>query len=145
MSGSSGKSVYGFVLALLALISDAKISTSIMLLGLPVLDAIFVVIRRIIKHKPKSISELMRINDTTHLHHKLLDLNLNRIQVLLLESSIALLFGSAAIATTGAMRYFALIFGLAIILLLIVIINNRAQKKKDREKKPASPESKYSY
>jgi UDP-GlcNAc:undecaprenyl-phosphate/decaprenyl-phosphate GlcNAc-1-phosphate transferase len=145
MSGSSGKSVYGFMLALLALISDAKLSTSIMLLGLPVLDAVFVVIRRIIKHKPQSIRELMRINDTTHLHHKLLELNLSRIQILLLESSIALLFGSIAIASTGAMRYFAVIFGLAIILLLIVIINNKARKKKEKEEKVKSPESKYSY
>lgn len=144
MSGSSGRSVYGFMIALLALITDAKISTSIMLLGLPVLDALFVIIRRIIKHKPNSIKELMRINDTSHLHHKLLDLNLSRTQVLLVESSIALFFGSIAIASTGAMRYFAVIFGLALILLLIVIINNKAQKRKDSEKEK-SPESKYSY
>lgn len=144
MSGSSGRSVYGFMIALLALISDAKISTSIMLLGLPVLDALFVVIRRIIKHKPNSIKELMRINDTSHLHHKLIDLNLSRIQVLLVESSIALFFGSIAIASTGAMRYFAVIFGLALIFLLIVIINNKANKRKGEEKEK-SPESKYSY
>jgi UDP-GlcNAc:undecaprenyl-phosphate GlcNAc-1-phosphate transferase len=144
MSGSSGKSIYGFMLALLALIGDAKISTSIMLLGLPVLDAIFVITRRIIKHKPKSITELMQINDTTHLHHKLLELNLTRLQVLFVESAIALLFGSIAIATTGAMRYFALIFTVAIILLLIVYINYRAQKQKEKESKK-SPESKYSY
>jgi UDP-GlcNAc:undecaprenyl-phosphate GlcNAc-1-phosphate transferase len=142
MSGSTGKSTYGFMLALLALVNDSKISTSIMLLGLPVLDAIFVIIRRIITHKPKTIRELLRINDTSHLHHKLLELNLTRLQVLLVESSIALLFGSIAIATTGAMRYFAVIFGLAIIFLLIVIINNQANKRKKKEE---TPESKYSY
>ena len=144
MSGSSGKSVYGFMLALLALINDSKISTSIMLLGLPILDAIFVVIRRILIHKPKSIKELLKINDATHFHHRLLALNLSRLQVLFIETSIALLFGSLAIATTGAMRYFAVIFGLAILLLLIVIINNRANKKQ-KEKEGKSPESKYSY
>lgn len=144
MSGSSGRSVYGFLIALLALINDAKISTSIMLLGLPVLDAIFVVVRRIIVHKPKSIKQLMEINDTSHLHHKLLELKLTRIQVLLLESSVALLFGSIAIATTGAMRYFAVIFGLALGLLLIVVINNQAEKRK-KDEKEESPESKYSY
>jgi uncharacterized protein (DUF58 family) len=72
----------------------------------------------------------------------LLELNLTRLQVLLVESSIALLFGSIAIATTGAMRYFAVIFGLAIIFLLIVIINNQANKRKKKEE---TPESKYSY
>ena len=144
MSGSSGKSVYGFMLALLALINDSKISTSIMLLGLPILDAIFVLTRRIIIHKPKSVRELLKINDATHFHHRLLALNLSRLQVLFIETAIALLFGSIAIATTGAMRYFAVIFGLAILLLLIVFINNRANKKQ-KEKDGKSPESKYSY
>ncbi len=144
MSGSSGRSVYGFMIALLALITDAKISTSIMLLALPLLDAIFVIIRRIFVHKPKSLKELLKINDTTHLHHRLLQLKLTRIQVLLLESSIALIIGSVAIATTGAMRYFAVIFGLALVLLLIVIINYKANKRKEKEKEK-SPESKYSY
>ncbi|MCK9415624.1 hypothetical protein M0Q97_03065 [Candidatus Dojkabacteria bacterium] len=144
MSGSSGRSVYGFLIALLALINDAKFSTSIMLLGLPVLDAVFVIIRRIIIYKPKSFKQLMEINDTSHFHHKLLALNLTRMQILLLESSIALLFGSLAIATTGAMRYFAVIFGLALVLLLIVIINRQAERRKGNEKEE-SPESKYSY
>lgn len=144
MSGSSGRSVYGFMLALLALIVDAKLSTSIMLLGLPILDAIFVVIRRIIVHKPKSIKELLKINDTTHFHHRLLALDLSRMQVLLIETVIALLFGSIAIATTGAMRYFAVIFGLALLLSMIVLINNRASKKQ-KEKEGKTPESKYSY
>jgi len=145
MSGSSGRSVYGFMLPLLALISDTKISTSIMLLGLPILDAIFVIINRIIKHKPKSIKELMQINDATHLHHKLIELNLTRTQVLLLESGAALLLGSIAIATTGAMRYFGVIFGLALILLSIVAVHYYANKKKELSAKKKSPESKYSY
>lgn len=144
MSGSSGKTVYGFMLGLLALITDTKISTSIMLLGLPIFDAIFVIFRRIKKYKPKSLKELLKINDTSHLHHKLLELELTATQVLLLESSIALFFGSIGIATTGAMRYFALVFTLASILLLIVIINQKARKKSE-EKKKESPESKYSY
>ena len=144
MSGSSGRSVYGFMLALLALINDSKISTSLMLLGLPLLDAAFVLIRRIIIHKPKSIRELLKINDATHFHHRLLSLNLSRIQVLLVETAIALLFGSIGIATTGAMRYFAVIFGLAILLILIVFINYKANKKQ-KENDKESPESKYSY
>jgi UDP-GlcNAc:undecaprenyl-phosphate GlcNAc-1-phosphate transferase len=144
MSGSSGRTIYGFMLGLLALITDAKISTTIMLLGLPIFDAIFVIFRRIKKYNPKSFKELLKINDTSHLHHKLLELELTTTQVLLLESSIALFFGSIGIATTGAMRYFALVFTLAAILLLIVIINQKARKKSE-EKTQESPESKYSY
>jgi UDP-GlcNAc:undecaprenyl-phosphate/decaprenyl-phosphate GlcNAc-1-phosphate transferase len=144
MSGSSGKSIYGFMIALLALMNDSKISTSLMLLGLPILDAVYVVIRRIIKYKPKSFKELLKINDTSHFHHKLIELNLSRIQILLIESSIALFFGSIAIATTGAMRYFGVIFGISLILLIIVIVNKQADKTR-KEKEEKTPESKYSY
>lgn len=144
LSGSSGKSVYGFLIALLALINDSKISTTIMLLSLPLLDAAFVILKRIITHKPKSIAQLMKINDTFHFHHQLMKLNLSKTQILLIEGFVALIIGSIAIATTGAMKYFALIFGLAMVLLLIVIINFKAQQKRENEKKE-TPESKYSY
>lgn len=144
MSGSPGKSIFGFTIALLALISNSKISTSIMIFGLPLLDALFVLIKRIIVHKPKSIGELMKINDTTHFHHQLIKLNFSSTQILLIENTITLLIGAIAVATTGAMRYFAFIFGLALIFLLIVTINFKANKE-ERKKKEESPESKYSY
>ncbi len=144
MSGSPGKSVFGFVIALLALISDSKISTSIMLIGLPLLDALYVVIRRIIVHKPKSLVELMKINDATHFHHQLLKLKLSRRQILLVEGAIALFVGSIAIATTGALRYFLVILGLTVLIMLIAIINFKASQE-EKKKKEESPESKYSY
>lgn len=144
LSGSSGKSVYGFLIALLALINESKISTTIMLLSLPLLDAAFVVLKRIVTHKPKSFFQLMRINDTFHFHHQLMKLNISKTQILLIEGFIALIIGSIAIATAGAMKYFALIFGLSIILLLIVIINFKAEKRR-KEKEKETPESKYSY
>jgi UDP-N-acetylmuramyl pentapeptide phosphotransferase/UDP-N-acetylglucosamine-1-phosphate transferase len=115
-----------------------------MILGLPLLDAIYVLIRRILVHKPKSFGELMKINDTTHFHHQLLKLNLSRRQILLVEGGIALIIGSIAIATTGAMRFFGLILALTIIVILIVFINLKANKK-ELKKKEETPESKYSY
>lgn len=144
MSGSPAKSVFGFTMALLALISGSKFSTSLMILGLPLIDAIFVVVRRMVVHKPKSLGELMKINDATHFHHQLMKLNFSSKQILLTEASIAFLLGSIAIATTGAMRYFAIIFGITLILFLIVFINYKANREELKKKKD-SPESKYSY
>ncbi|MCD4756033.1 hypothetical protein K8R20_00205 [bacterium] len=144
MSGSPAKSVFGFLMALLALISDAKLSTTIMILGLPLLDAIFVVVRRVVVHKPSSLGELMKINDATHFHHQLMKLNFSGKQILLIESSIAFLLGSIAIATTGALRYFVIIFGITLILFLIAFINYKANREEAQRKKD-SPESKYSY
>ena len=143
MSGSSGKSIYGFLISVLALISGVKFSTTIMLLAIPLIDALYVIIYRYITYKPKNLLDLMRINDTSHLHHKLLKLNLSSRQILLIEASFSLLIGSLAILSTGALRYFALIFGLSTVIAFIVYINYKANKKE--KPKEGSPESKYSY
>ncbi len=143
MSGSSGKTVYGFLISILALTAGLKFSVTIMLLAIPLLDAIFVLVYRAIKYKPKNPIELMRINDTSHLHHRLLQLNLTDKQILLIETSISLVIGSIAILTAGAIRFFVIIFGIAFVLAFIVFINYRANKKDDSKK--GSPESRYSY
>lgn len=143
MSGSSGKSVYGFLISVFALISGVKFSTTIMLLALPIIDSIYVIIYRYITYKPKNPIELMKINDTSHLHHQLLKLNFSNKQILLIETSVSLLIGSFAILSTGALRYFALIFGIAAVIGFVVYINYRARTK--GIKKEHSPESKYSY
>ncbi len=143
MSGSSGKTVYGFLISILALIAGLKFSVTLMLLAIPIIDAIYVIIHRAITYKPKNFIDLMKINDTSHLHHKLLKLDLSDKQILLLETSLSLVIGSFAILTTGAIKYFVVIFGIAFVLAFIVFINYRANKK--IEPKKESPESKYSY
>lgn len=143
MSGSSGKTLYGFLISILALIAGLKFSVTIMLLAVPIIDAIYVIIYRAITYKPKNPIELMRINDTSHLHHRLLQLDLTDKQILLLETSISLVIGSFAILTTGAFRYFAIIFGIAFVLAFIVFVNYKSNTKNKTKK--SSPESKYSY
>lgn len=145
MSGSSGKTVYGFLICILAIIADSKMSTTFMLLALPLIDFIYVIIKRLFILKPKNPLNLLRINDTNHLHHQLLKLNISRKQVVLLEMSATLLLGSFAILTTGAIRYFALILSTSLGIGFVVFINIKASKKKIGDEGEKSPESKYSY
>ncbi len=145
MTGSAGKSVYGFLICILAIVADAKISTTMMLLMLPLIDFIYVIIKRLLTHKPKNIWELMKISGPDHLHHQLMNLNVSRSQLVLIEMSATLFLGSFAILTTGALRYFTLIISFALGIAFIVYINIRASKKKEEQEKKESPESKYSY
>jgi UDP-GlcNAc:undecaprenyl-phosphate GlcNAc-1-phosphate transferase len=145
MTGSAGKSVYGFLICILAIVADAKISTTIMLLMLPLIDFVYVIIKRLLTHKPKSLGELMKISGPDHLHHQLMNLNVSRSQLVLIEMSATLFLGSFAILTTGALRYFTLIICLALGIAFIVYINIRASKKKKEQEEKESPESKYSY
>lgn len=145
MSGSTGKTLYGFLICIFAIIADAKFSTTIMLLLVPLIDFVYVIIKRIFIYKPKNIVDLLKINDTNHLHHQLLKLDLTRRQIVMLEMVMTLLIGSLAILSTGAIRYFALIFGASMGIGFIVIANIRASKHKVKKEKEESPESKYSY
>ena len=145
MTGSAGKSVYGFLICVLSIITDAKLSTTIILLALPIIDFVYVIIKRYIVYKPKSFKELLKINGPDHFHHQLIKLGLTRIQIVLVEMAITLLLGSFAILTTGALTYFILVFVVAIALGLIVYINIRATRKQKKEEKTESPESRYSY
>lgn len=147
-TGSTGKSVYGYLAITIAVINDTKFATLMMLLLLPLVDYGFVLFKRLLIHRPKNPLELLKINDTNHLHHQLMKLNLSQRQLLFVELSITLLIGCIAILTTGALNFFFLIL---IVLLLIVvltaihIVTNRKEKKKKDDSEPSSPESRYSY
>lgn len=145
MTGSAGKSVYGFLICILSLITDAKLSTTILLLIVPLLDFIFVIIKRYITYKPKNPLELMKISGPDHFHHQLIRLGLTRTQIILVEIAITLFFGSFAILSTGALRYFVFVIVIALASALLAIINYRASKKQTETEKKESPESKYSY
>ncbi|MDX9799025.1 undecaprenyl/decaprenyl-phosphate alpha-N-acetylglucosaminyl 1-phosphate transferase [Candidatus Dojkabacteria bacterium] len=144
-TGSSGKSVYGFLICILAIVADTKLSTTAMLLILPLVDFLYVIVKRYITYKPKSLGELMKISGLDHLHHQLIKLNLSRKHVVLIETSITLLLGSFAILATGAIRYFALTISLSLGIAFIVYINIKASKGQEEKLKKESPESKYSY
>lgn len=145
MTGSAGKSVYGFLICILSLITDAKLSTTILLLIVPLLDFIFVIIKRYITYRPKNPMDLMKISGPEHFHHQLIRFGLSRTQIILVETAITLFFGSFAILSAGALRYFAFIIVIALASALLAVINYRASKKQDQTEKKESPESKYSY
>jgi UDP-GlcNAc:undecaprenyl-phosphate GlcNAc-1-phosphate transferase len=67
MPGYGAGSLAGYFLAVLSILSGAKIATALMVLAIPTADALFTIIRRILAGK----SPLW--GDRGHLHHKLLD------------------------------------------------------------------------
>ena len=146
-SGSSGKSVYGYIIAVLAIYSGAKLATAILALSLPVIDALFVIVTRIREKHPKNIFQLMSINDKNHLHHKLLNLGFSQRQIAGIEYLITLIFGIFALTLTGMHKTLALFIAGCIILLSLILIT-RAQGKKikqGRKTEIKSPEKKFIY
>lgn len=145
MTGSAGKTVYGFMICVLAIIADAKLSTTIMLLIVPLIDFVYVVFKRYFTYKPKNPLDIMKLNGPDHFHHHLINLGFSRSMIVLIESAITLFLGSFAVLAAGAGRFFALIIIIAIAIALVAFMNIYSNKKKREEEREESPESKYSY
>ena len=67
MPGYGGGTLAGFILAILAILSTTKVGTAIVVLGVPIIDAVYSVTRRILSYRSPVWG------DRGHLHHKLLD------------------------------------------------------------------------
>ena len=110
--GEGGSTLIGFSLGVLSIISGSKIATAILVMGLPLLDIIWVIARRIKSKRP------IWQGDKNHLHFRLLDAGLSQRQVVFFFSIISLLFGLLSIIFTTKAKIGALV--VVIILMFIV-------------------------
>ncbi|HSD12482.1 MAG TPA: MraY family glycosyltransferase [Patescibacteria group bacterium] len=94
--GESGSTMAGFLLGVLAIISGGKIATTLLVVGLPLFDAAFVIVRRVLKEKKSPTSA-----DRSHLHFRLLDLGFTPRQIVLFYCFVAALFGTSTLILKG--------------------------------------------
>lgn len=100
MPGYSGKSLAGFFLAVLSILSGAKLATLIFLLAIPMLDAAFAIIRRFIKKKP------IYLGDNQHFHHQLLKLGWSRRSIAYLYWAFSLVLGLIALNLNSQQKFY---------------------------------------
>jgi len=103
MPGYSGKSLAGFYLAVLAILSGAKVATMILVLGVPTVDAILTIGRRL-KNGQSPVW-----GDRGHLHHKLLDLGWNKRTISFFYLSSSILLGLTALLLNSRQKLYAII------------------------------------
>lgn len=98
--GDSGSMFLGFSLAALSVMGMAKSATfisifvPIVILGIPILDTFFAIIRRYTEHRP------IFSPDREHLHHRLVELGLSHRQAVLCIYAVSLVLGLSAILLT---------------------------------------------
>ncbi len=94
--GEGGSTLAGFLLGTLAIISGGKIATTLLVLGLPLFDAVFVVLRRVfwLRRSPTQA-------DRSHLHFLLLDVGFTHRQAVLFYYFIAAAFGVSTLFLDG--------------------------------------------
>ncbi|MGM0501242.1 MAG: MraY family glycosyltransferase [Bacillota bacterium] len=100
--GDTGSMFLGFSLAAIAIISYLKVITvltiliSVLALGVPVFDTIFAIIRR------KAAGCPLFKADRNHLHHQLMKLGLNQVEVMTVIYLISVFLGMIAVGISTA-------------------------------------------
>ena len=121
--GHSGSHLLGFMLAVLAVISGGKLATAALVLGVPILDAGWAIVRRIKQGKtPWS-------PDKEHLHHQLLALGLGQRGTVLLLYLLAIGFGAIALMSGTLVKFVALILVIVVMALIVQTITRLRQQR----------------
>jgi len=113
-AGTSGTQFLGYTLAVLATLGSAKVALALLVLGIPIIDTFWIIVRRILARRAPFSP------DRGHIHHRLLDLGISHRQAVLLIYVIcaALAVLSLVLSGTGQLYAFlglALVFGLALL------------------------------
>jgi len=103
MPGYGGKTLAGFLLALLGILSYGKLGTALLVLGIPMIDALYTLIRRIGSNKSPVQA------DRGHLHHRLLDLGWGKRRIALFYWGVSAILGVIALTVTSQQKLFTLL------------------------------------
>jgi len=100
MPGYSGGSLAGFLLAILAILTSAKVGTAILVLGIPAADGVYSIIRRIIAGRSPFWG------DRGHFHHRLLDAGWGRRRIALFYWGVSAILGLISLNLESTQKLF---------------------------------------
>lgn len=101
--GEAGSELCGFILGVLSVILGGKIATALLVMGIPILDVAWVIVRRLwFRTSPFS-------GDRKHLHFRLLDIGFTQRETVLILYSISAVFGATAVSLQSLGKLIALI------------------------------------
>ncbi len=109
MPGYSGKTLAGFFLAILGILSFGKLGTAILVLGVPTIDAAYTLLRRLGKGKSPVWA------DRGHLHHRLLNLGWGKRRIALFYWGVSAILGWVALTVNSQQKLFAFLLVAVII------------------------------
>ncbi|WP_080843976.1 glycosyltransferase family 4 protein [Cytobacillus gottheilii] len=115
--GDTGALFLGYMIAVLSLLGFKNVTlisfiVPIIILGVPISDTFYAIIRRIVNKKPLSEA------DKSHLHHCLLRLGYSHRQTVLMIYAMAALFGLVAVIFSQAKLWGAFLLVIALLVLI---------------------------
>jgi UDP-GlcNAc:undecaprenyl-phosphate GlcNAc-1-phosphate transferase len=126
--GESGSTLAGFLIGTLSVIAGGKIATALLIMGIPILDVVWVIVRRVYNHFSPFAA------DRKHLHFRLLDVGLSQRQTVLFLFALSAGFGISGLYLQSVGKLLALVILCLVMLLLgaalVVAYNRKMQKSK---------------
>ncbi len=127
MPGYGGSTLAGYLLAVLSILSTTKVGTLVVVLGIPLIDTGYTIVRRILSHKSPVWG------DRGHLHHKLLDAGLSKTQVAIFYWAITAILGFLALNLNTANKIYTMV-GIAMLLGGLILWLTYKPKKNNNQK-----------
>lgn len=115
-AGTSGVMFVGFTLSTLAVLGTAKVAVALLVLGVPIIDTFWIIVRRLAAGRSPFTP------DRGHIHHRLLDLGLSQRQTVLLIYGICAGLGalSLILSVTGQVYAFlGVLVGFGLVLFVL--------------------------
>jgi len=94
--GTSGTMFVGYALAVLSILGTAKVAVAMLVLGVPIIDTFWIIVRRLAAHRSPFTP------DRGHIHHRLLDLGLSHTQTVMFIYAICIGLAVLSFALSGA-------------------------------------------
>lgn len=135
--GDTGSNFLGYALSIISILGSAKTYTAavivlpLIVLGLPIFDTIWAIIRRLIKGK--SIKAVFKA-DKGHLHHRLVSRGFSQKQAVLILYGISAVFGIFAVILCDSGIWKAMSFLLIVIVAIAAGYKNFAPEKTGKER-----------
>jgi UDP-GlcNAc:undecaprenyl-phosphate GlcNAc-1-phosphate transferase len=112
-AGTSGVQFIGFTIAILSILGSAKVAVALLVLGVPIIDTFWIIVRRLWERRSPFSP------DRSHIHHRMLDLGLSHRQTVLLIYGICVVLAFLALLLSGINQLYAfigvfMVFGLAL-------------------------------
>lgn len=129
MPGYAAGSLAGYFLAVLAILSGAKLATVLLLLAIPTADGIFAIVRRLAAGKSPFWG------DRGHLHHRLLDAGWKIPQIAVFYWVTTLIFGLLALQLRSEGKLYAIMAAALVFIALLVWLQRSlsSSKRSDRD------------
>ena len=146
--GDTGSNFLGFMLSIISILGIAKTYTiavivlPVIVLGLPIFDVVFAIIRRIVKGK--SIKAVF-MPDKGHLHHKLVAKGFSQKEAVLILYGLSAAFGMFAVILFDSGIWKAMSFLIMVIIAVAVGYKNFYKEKRDDSAKYECIVCKYIY